>query len=73
MDYDSGPYFITLPAGVMSIPFNVSITDDNVFEGNESFMLAINLSSLPSDVTVGNPGQTTVTIVDNDGKQIQYS
>ena len=31
-------------------------------------MLAINPSSLPTGVTRGNPGQATVTIVDDDGK-----
>ena len=30
-------------------------------------MLTIN-PSLPTYVSVGNPGETTVTIVDNDGK-----
>ena len=49
--------------------FDVAITDDNIIEvGEEDFELAINMSSLPSDVTVGIPGQVTVTIVDDDGK-----
>ena len=49
--------------------FDVAITDDNIVEvGEEDFELAINMSSLPSDVTVGIPGQVTVTIVDDDGK-----
>ena len=33
-------------------------------------MLIINSSSLLSHVTPGNPSQATVTIVDNDGKQM---
>ena len=31
-------------------------------------MLVIDSSSLPSDVDVGNPNQTTVSIVDDDSK-----
>ena len=53
-----------------SVPFNVSINDDMIFEGNEDFMLTIDPASLPTDVsvTVGSPDQATVTIVDDDGK-----
>ena len=69
MDYTSGPYSVRFPAGVMSIPFSISIkfNDDNIFEDNENFTLTIN-SSLPTGVMVGNPNQATVTIVDNDCK-----
>ena len=42
-------------------------------EGNETFMLTIDSTSLPpTGVTVGDPGQATVTIVDDDGKQFHY-
>ena len=68
MDYGSGPYTVTFPAGVTSVPFNVSITDDIIYEGNEDFILTIDPSSLPTDVSVGSPGQATVTIVDDDRK-----
>ena len=71
MDYTSGPYSVTFPAGVMSVPFNISINDDNIFEENENFTLTIN-SSLPTGVMVGNPGQATMTIVDNDCK-LEYN
>ena len=67
MHYISGPYSVTFLAGVTSVPFNISINDDNVFEENENFTLTIN-SSLPTGVMIGNPGQATVTIVDNDSK-----
>ena len=67
MDYISGPYSVTIPAGVMSVPFSTSINDDNILEENENFTLTIN-SSLPTGVMVGNPGQATVTIVDSDCK-----
>ena len=67
MDYTSGPYSVTFPARVTSVPFSISINDDNILEENENFTLTINLS-LPTGVMVGNPGQATMTIVDNDRK-----
>ena len=67
MDYTSGPYSVTFPAGMTSVPFSISIHNDSIFEENENFTLIIN-SSLPTGVIVGNSGQTIVTIVDNDRK-----
>ena len=69
-DYEPGPFRVTIPAGEISVPFNISIIDDNVFEGDESFNLIIN-SSYPicgvlSDCIL------TVTIVDNDGELLHY-
>ena len=68
MDYTSGPYTVTFPAGQTTATFNVPINDDDILEGNENFMLAINETTLPDDVTHGNPGEATVTIVDDDRK-----
>ena len=55
------------------VPFNVSITDDNISEGNEDFMVTIDPSSVPDSVGIGDPSEATVTIVDGDGKQIASS
>ena len=68
MDFYFGSHTINFDAEMTSVQFNVSINDDNIYEGNETFNLSINSSTLPNKVIVGNPGQTTVTIVDNDGK-----
>ena len=73
MDYISGPYTVTFPAGMTRVPFNITINDDDILEGNENFMLTINPSSVPTGVTVGTPDQATVTIVDGDGKYIDCS
>ena len=53
-----------------SVPFDIPINNDDIVEGNEIFMLTIDPTSLPTDVsvTVGSPDQATVTIVDDDGK-----
>ena len=68
MDYTSGPYTVTFPAGQTRIPFNVPISDDMLLEGPEDFMLTINSSSLPGSVRLGTPSEATVTIVDDDCK-----
>ena len=70
MDYTSGPYTVTFPAGQTTATFDVPINDDNILEGDEDFMLTIDETSLPTDVTRGIPGKATVTIVDYDGKKI---
>ena len=47
--------------------FNVSINDDDMFEGYENFTLAIDVS-LPTGIMVGDPSQATVIIVDDDSE-----
>ena len=68
MDYTSGPYTVTIPAGQTTATFDVPINNDDILEGNENFTLTINEPSLPTGVTRGDPGQATVTIVDEDGE-----
>jgi len=63
-DYNSGPYIVQFPAGVTSASFNVSITKDNVSEGNENFNLMINSSMLPNGVTVDATGNTMIIVND---------
>ena len=50
--------------------FTVTIMDDKILESNETFQLSINTSSLPNRVTVDNPNEVTMTIVDDDCKVI---
>ena len=68
MDYTSGPYTVTFPAGRTTATFDVPINDDNILEGDEDFILTINETSLPTDVTHGSPVEAIVTIVDDDRK-----
>ena len=68
MDYTSGPYTVTFPAGQTTATFNIPITDDMILEANENFMLTIDETSLPDGVTRGTPPETTVTIADDDRK-----
>ena len=69
-DYSSGPYIITIPAGVISIPFDVPINDDNLVESSESFNLSINVVSLPRNITIEQVEESKVMIVDNDSKEV---
>ena len=69
-DYESGPYIITFVVGATAVSFSISITDDDILEGNETFYLTIDPSSLRDDtnVDVGNIFQVTVIIVEDDCK-----
>ena len=66
-DYATGPYNVMIPAGQTNVRFDVTIMDDNVVENDENINLAINSNMLPNKITLGIPGRTMVTIVDNDG------
>ena len=64
-DYDPGLYTVMFNAGETEKSFQLSIIDDDVFEGNENFNLTINSTS-PSVVSIGDPNQAKVTILDDD-------
>lgn len=61
-DYSSGPYNVKFPAYITNISFNVSITNDNILEQNETFALTFN------PAIAGNPSKAVVTIVDDDSE-----
>ena len=65
-DYVSGPYFITVPANMTSVIFNVTITDDDAYESLEKFALIINSTSLPSHIFREDP---TVSIRDDERRK----
>ena len=67
MDYDSGPYNVTIPVGKTSGTFNITINDDDISEGNETFMITITSSA---SITCVDHCQATLTILDNDGKKL---
>ena len=69
-DYISGSYSVTFTAGMTTASLSIPIKDDNVFEDTESFRLLIDSTSLPNDVTLGNPRSAAMTIVDDDGKSV---
>ena len=71
IDYNSELYNVTFPAGVTSVSFDVMINDDNILEGNETFILTIANSSLNGQgfiFTTGAYGKTIVNIIDTTSK-----
>lgn len=56
---------MVFPAGITSVSFNVSVTDDNILEQNETFALTIDSTS---NVIVGGSGKAIITILDDDSK-----
>ena len=72
VDYDSGPFAVTFPAGNTNVSFDVNVSTDHLVEDDENFFLTIDLSSLPTGVIISSPHQTNVTIVDDDGKFVQH-
>lgn len=65
VDFSSGPYTVTFPARMTQVSLDVPLTDDNILEGDETFLLVF--ASLPNGVTDSNPFYAEVTIVDDDG------
>ena len=67
-DYLPGPYDVTFIAGMISVRVSVTIIEDITIENDENFTLTIDASSLPNSVSVGDPAQARVTIVEDSGK-----
>ena len=67
-DYTPGPYSVTIPAGETNPSFMIPITDDDMYEGDESFQLTIDTNSLPDGVIPGDPARAEVTIRNDDGE-----
>ena len=67
MDYGFGPYTVQFNAGVTSVPFNISVNNDDISEDDETFNVTVDPFSLPKRVTVGDYGQSIITILDDDG------
>jgi len=69
-DYTAGPYNVTFPAGQINVSLDITINNDNILEGNETFTIEIDSPSLPTGVTVGGTSQATVVIDNDDCKLI---
>jgi len=63
VDYDSGPYSVTFPAGNTNVSFDVRINNDKLVEYDEDFHLTIDSSSLPTGININSLHQTTAIIV----------
>ena len=61
---------MTIPAEQISVPFDIPINDDNVFEENEEFFLTIDQSSSLNGVIIGSTNVAAMKISDNDGESV---
>ena len=68
-DYDGGMMVVNVPAGVMTQQFIISITNNNVLEYVEMFIVTIS-SVITCGVTIGNVSNAEVSIIDDDGRYI---
>ena len=68
VDYDSGLYTVTFPAGVTSVSFNVPIIDDEELEKREMFRIIIVRLSLPKGIRCGITCKSRVIIINDDCK-----
>ena len=68
IDYDPGPYNVTIPEGITNLPFTVPLAIDNIVELDEELELTIDGASLPFMVTAIE--STRVIIMDNDSELI---
>ena len=64
-DYQLRPYSLTFRETANSIPFIVLLNDDNIYEGNEDFILTIESSKL-ENIIVDQPNKSVVVITDNE-------
>ena len=67
-DYNAVQENVTFSVGVSSVSFSIPIIDDQVLEQNEMFIIGI--SMLPNNAISGESSQATVTIVNDDSKQL---
>jgi len=63
-DYAATSGMLSFADGITSRTFTVSIVDDAVYEGNESF--TVSLSTATGGASLGNPAVATVSILEND-------
>ena len=68
VDYEAGPFNFIINAGETFVPFNISIYNNDVFQGNKSFNLSIHSPSLSHKFSVQSDCMLTVVIMDDDSK-----
>ena len=71
--FQPGPFEVHFPNGTTRVKFPINLTDDDVYEGDESFTLAI-VNNLPNLVVLGTPYRATVVVRDDEkSKQFMLS
>ena len=69
-DYTVGDYSVIFPAGSTKANFIFPITDDDIFETDETFFLTLVIPQPAQDIGVmrDDPFMANVTIIDDDGE-----
>ena len=67
-DYTGGDYPVIFPAGSTKESFSIPITDDDIFENDETFFLTLVIPQPAQDIGVmrGVPFMATVTIINDE-------
>jgi len=76
VDFELAPYSVTFSSGIMTTSVTIPIINDDMLEGNETFIVNINIGTLfPKDVniSVGTMSSTAITIVDTTGEYTSES
>ena len=55
-----------IPTNMTTVIFNLNITDDDVYESDETFDLVINSTSLPDRIYLDHPYTATLSILDDE-------
>ena len=68
-DFDSTMQTVTIIAGTNSSTVNIPVTNDNIVEGDETFIMSLSIpSSLGPEIVTGPITSATVTIIDTTGE-----
>ncbi|MTI38549.1 YHYH protein [Fulvivirga lutimaris] len=65
-DYTAPSGSLTINTSETERVVNIPIVDDAEVEGDETIIITLSASGLPSDVALGSPNTKTITITDND-------
>ena len=67
-DYTGGDYPVIFPAGSTKENFSIPITDDDIYENDETFFLTLVIPQPAQDIGVmrGDPFMATVTIINDE-------
>ena len=66
--FQPGPFEVHFPNGTTKVTFPINIIDDDVYEDDESFTLAI-VDNLPDLVVRGTPYRATVVVRDDENSK----
>ena len=69
-DYTGGDYSVIFPVRSTKANFSIPITDDDIFENDETFFLTLVIPQPAQDIGVmrGDPFMANVTTIDDDGE-----